>query len=140
MILEKRRMKAIVRFVLIMFVFCTLVSYTGSIPVNAGISSQKHDLIEALYDLLADDADAREDILEIIVVPSTYTMKDVRKDSDAYIMADAINSVLGAGASISRETLKDLLQDFYNYQMDSPSVTRFILQQFKKGLYRQRPV
>ena len=51
-------------------------------------------------------------MLEAIVVPGTYTMKNVEEDNDAYIMADAINIVLGGGASISRVTLKDLLQDF----------------------------
>ncbi|MHB1391571.1 MAG: S-layer homology domain-containing protein [Clostridia bacterium] len=133
MISKKKNLKATVRFVLIMFIFCTLVSYTGGIAVNAGISDEKHDLIEALYPILNDDV-KREAVFDAIVKPGTYEMKNISTDSAAYDMADDINDILGVAASINRETLKTLLQDFYDYQLSSSSITKFALRQFKNGL------
>jgi cellulose biosynthesis protein BcsQ len=117
MIFEKRNLRVAVRFVLTMFIFCTLISYTGSIAVNAGISSEKHDLIEALYPVLNDD-DQREAVFNVIVKPGTYEMKNVSTDTAAYNMVDAINALLTADARINRDTLKTLLQDFYDFMWE----------------------
>lgn len=134
MVFKKKKLQLLARFTMVMFLIGILVSFTGTMTTDAGISKQKKTLISALYPLLDND-DKREKVFRIIVIPGTYTMKDVVSTANAaYTMADDINNELDAAARIDKETLKTLLQDFYEYQQANSSIAKFVLKQFEQGL------
>ncbi|HYF83411.1 MAG TPA: S-layer homology domain-containing protein [Clostridia bacterium] len=141
MILEKKKLQAIVKVTLVVFLTCTILSYAGAIPASAGISDSKYNLIQVLSPLLKDDSAAtkadREAVLVLMGVDlsaETYAIDENIDDNldDIISILDEYNNA--ASPSVDPATLESCLEDFYTFQQGHQSIASITLLEFRNGL------
>ncbi len=141
MILEKKKLQAIVKVTLVVFLTCTILSYAGAIQASAGISDSKYNLIQVLYPLLKDDSAAakadREEVLVHMGVDlsaGTYAIGVVKEPQLSLIKSILDDYKDAANPGVNLTTLKTSLDDFHTFQQGHESIASITLLEFRNGL------